>query len=57
VTDDLKDMNLASHALHICLVLDFVLFKYLNRHFLPREDVRAESHFAESALPEGPTLR
>ena len=41
MSHDLQDVNLSSHALHIGLILDFVLLKDLDSHLLPGEYVSA----------------
>lgn len=37
VSDDLKDVDLSSHPLHIRLVLDLVFLEYFDGYFLPSD--------------------
>jgi hypothetical protein len=49
----LEDVHLSGHALHICNLLDAVLFEDLHRDSLAGENMSAELYLAESALADG----
>ena len=47
--NDLQDVDLSHHSRNVCLVLDFIFLKNLDRHFFLCQLVDAFSDFAESA--------
>jgi hypothetical protein len=49
-------VNLARDPLNITLILDFVLFKDLDRDLLSCEDMRPKADLAESTLPQRSTF-
>ena len=52
VPDDLQDVDLSGHSLHVRHVRDPVLLQDLHGHLLSRQNVRAQSHLPERSLPD-----
>jgi hypothetical protein len=48
----LQNIDLASHPLHVRLILNFVLLQNLDRHLLVRYRVGAYADLPERALPQ-----
>jgi len=52
VADQLEDVDLARHSLHICIPRNFALFQYFHRHLFSCDIVNASLDFTEGAFAD-----
>lgn len=53
VSDNLQNLNFTHDPGDVCLLFDFVFFKYFDGHLLLGQDMGPDAHLTERALPDG----